>query len=318
MSDTQQEIATPEVCKQRKRSVLLTVFALIFVIMAVTGFILLHKNTVAVLVIVIALAIVLSIIAILSVKGNRIAIKIILDYLTGIVALCIIAYLYVTMNEDKKADTILYMAITVAMAVLLICLNLVKQYEDEKDSTRSTRYLTYTATFVALSYIFKMLGNAVSSIIVIPNMKLSFVYIPWVISGVVLGPVGGVVTALISDILGQLTITVGGAINPLTSIANALFPLAPALIYKFMKKSPDWLKLLIGMAISLVICTMGIGAYSLYTYYNYGSSMSFWTYLLTIRSPQMIVIAINYTLCLALLPVVKKIRLTERLRQAEE
>ena len=200
------------------------------------------------------------------------------------------------------------------MAILLICLDIVGNKQQSR--RRTTRYLTYTATFVALSVLFKILGNTISSIVIIPNMRLSFVYVPWVLSAYVLGPVGGVITALIGDILGQLTVAVGGAINPLTTLSNALFPLAPALIFKFLKdKTPDWLNLLIGMVISLVVCTMGIGAYALFSYYNYGSSMSFWTYLLTIRSPQIIIIAINYFLCLLLLPTVKKMKLSDKLEQ---
>ena len=60
------------------------------------------------------------------------------------------------------------------------------------------------------------------------------------------------------------------------------------------------------MAISMVICTMGIGGYALYTWWGYDKSMSFVTYLVTIRSPQIIIIAINYVLTLLVLPAIKK------------
>lgn len=246
-------------------------------------------------------------------RHNLFAVKIILNVLTNCFALTLILRLIVTMTEANKATNIIYIATVAAMAILLICLDIVGS---KHTSRRTTRYLTYTATFVALSVLFKMLGNTISSIVIIPNMRLSFVYVPWVLSGFVLGPVGGVITALISDILGQLTVAVGGAINPLTTLSNALFPLAPALIFKLFKgKMPDWISLLVGMVLSLIFCTMGIGAYALFSYYNYGSSMSFWTYLLTIRSPQIIIIAINYFLCLLLLPTVKKMKLSDKLQQ---
>lgn len=314
LSDTQQEIATPnKACKQRKRSVILTIFALIFVSLAVVGCVLLRDNAVAIMLIVIALSIALAVVSIIAVRDNVKAIKLILNILTGGIALIIVLRFAFTINESNKLTNIIYIATVAVMAILLICLNIVK--EQASSSKRTTRYLTYTATFVALSVIFKLLGNTISSIVIIPNMKLSFVYIPWVISGIVLGPVGGVLTALIGDTIGQLAIMVGGAINPLTSLSNALFPLATALIFKFVKKGPAWLKLAIGMLISLVVCTMGIGSYSLYTYYNYGATMDFWTYLITIRSPQLIIIAVNYFLCLLLLPTVSKMRLTEKLKQ---
>ncbi|MBE5730682.1 MAG: folate family ECF transporter S component [Clostridiales bacterium] len=314
MSTTQQEIATPKACNQRKRLIILISLALFFVDAAAVCIVLLRDNAVAVMLTVILLMIAEATVGIWFFRHNLFAVKIILNVLTNCFALTLIIRLIVTTTEANKANNIIYIATVAAMAILLICLDIVGNKQQSR--RRTTRYLTYTATFVALSVLFKILGNTISSIVIIPNMRLSFVYVPWVLSAYVLGPVGGVITALIGDILGQLTVAVGGAINPLTTLSNALFPLAPALIFKFLKdKTPDWLNLLIGMVISLVVCTMGIGAYALFSYYNYGSSMSFWTYLLTIRSPQIIIIAINYFLCLLLLPTVKKMKLSDKLEQ---
>ncbi|MBR2970330.1 MAG: folate family ECF transporter S component [Clostridia bacterium] len=313
MSTTQQEIATPKACNQRKRLIILISLALFFVDAAAVCIVLFHDNAVAVMFTLIVLMLAEAAVAIWFFRHNLFAVKIILNVLTNCFALTLILRLIVTMTEANKATNIIYIATVAAMAILLICLDIVGS---KHTSRRTTRYLTYTATFVALSVLFKMLGNTISSIVIIPNMRLSFVYVPWVLSGFVLGPVGGVITALISDILGQLTVAVGGAINPLTTLSNALFPLAPALIFKLFKgKMPDWISLLVGMVLSLIFCTMGIGAYALFSYYNYGSSMSFWTYLLTIRSPQIIIIAINYFLCLLLLPTVKKMKLSDKLQQ---
>lgn len=314
MSTTQQEIATPKACNQRKRLIVLISLALFFVVAATVCIVLFRDNEVAIMFTVILLMIAEAAIAICFVSHNRLAVKIILDVLTAGFAIILIVRLIVTITDTNKATNLIYIATVAVMAVLLICLDIVGNKHTSR--RRTTRYLTYTATFVALSVLFKMLGNTISSIVIIPNMRLSFVYVPWVLSGFVLGPVGGVITALISDILGQLTVAVGGAINPLTTLSNALFPLAPALIFKLFKgKIPDWSTLLIGMLLSLIFCTMGIGAYALFSYYNYGATMSFWTYLLTIRAPQIIIIAINYFLCLLLLPTVKKMKLSDKLEQ---
>lgn len=317
LSNTQQEIATPKACKQRNRSVISTIVALIFIVLAIVCYYFLHDNQGAITLISVVLCIVEGAIAVYAVEGKILPTKIILDVLTVGVAIIICYGLISSAKPSSEISAYIYAATTIAMALLLVCLNIIKPV-DAKSGTRTTRYLTYTATFIALSVLFKMLGNTVSSIIIIPNMRLSFVYVPWVLSGIVLGPIGGVLTALISDVLGQLTIAVGGAINPLTTLSNALFPLAPALVYRYAGRvmQADWLEILVGMIISLIVCTMGIGAYALYSYYNYGSSMSFWTYLLTIRSPQIIIIAVNYFLCLLLLPVVKKLRLSEKLKEA--
>ncbi len=316
LSNTQQEIATPKACKQRNRSVFSTIVALIFIVLAIVCYFFFHDNQGAITLISVVLCIVEGAIAVYAVEGKILPTKIILDVLTVGVAIIICYGLISSAKPGSEVSAYIYAATTIAMALLLVCLNIIKPV-DAKSGTRTTRYLTYTATFIALSVLFKMLGNTVSSIIIIPNMRLSFVYVPWVLSGIVLGPIGGVLTALISDVLGQLTIAVGGAINPLTTLSNAMFPLAPALIFRANKFIKDeWLKILVGMNISLIVCTMGIGAYALYSYYNYGSSMSFWTYLLTIRSPQIIIIAVNYFLCLLLLPIVKKLRLSEKLKEA--
>ncbi len=320
MSRSQQEIATPKVCKQRDRALIGKTIALIFVSFLALGvfalgIMLMTENAVITIALLIALSVAISAVAVFFTRHERLIVKIILDVLTGEIAVILIAYFGSQINKSNLANNIIYMVTIGVMAVLLICLNIIKVYDANTDARRSTRYLTYAATFVALGVIFKLIGNAVSSIVIIPNMRLSFVYIPWVLSGIVLGPIGGVLTALISDVLGQLTIAVGGAVNPLTMLSNALFPLAPALIFKFFKGKHDWLKLLIGMLVSLVICTMGIGSLALYFLYGYNDTMSFFTYLVTIRSPQMIIIAVNYLLCLLLLPIIDRMQLKRNIKE---
>lgn len=321
LSKTQQEIATPKDCKQRISPIVSGTIALIFVSLIALGaialgIILLSGNVVAALLTAIILSVAAAAVACVFMRENKLVVKIILDAVTGEIGLIIIIWFLCNMTSSNLVTNLIYAITTLAMTVLLICLNIIKV--STKENTRfSTKYITYAATFIALSVIFKMLGNTVSSIVIIPNMRLSFVYIPWVLSGIVLGPIGGVLTALISDVLGQLTIAVGGAVNPLTMLSNALFPLAPALLFKFAKRLPSWLKLLIGMLISMIVCTMGIGSAALFWQYEYYTSMNFFTYLFTIRWPQMIIIAINFVLCLAILPVIKRIKLGERLKRSE-
>ncbi len=317
LSKSQQEIATPKACKQRNWVLIRNTIALIFVSflalgLFALGIMLLSGNAVLTIALLIALSIAVSVVAIAFVRRERLLVKIILDALTGEIAVILIAYFASKITAATLANNLIYIGTITVMAVVLICLNVVKLYDKPNEGTKSTRYITYAATFVALSVIFKMIGNAISAICP-PTMKISFVYIPWVLSGIVLGPIGGVITAVIGDLLGQLTIATGGSINPLTALANALFPLAPALIFKFFRGKHDNIKLLIGMLISLVVCTMGIGAYALYLMYYNG--MNYFVYLFTIRSPQMIVIAINYVLCALLLPVIRRMKLKNNIKE---
>lgn len=321
MSNTQQEIATPKACKQRNRTLIQGLIAFIFVSflglgLVALGTMLLSGSSAITILVLIVLSVVLAAIGIIVTKETRLAVKIILDVLTAEIAVILIAWFISDITPKNMQNNIIFIVTTAVMAILLICLDILKFFDKTADRRLSTRYITYAATFIALSVLCKMLGNAVSALVIM-NMKLSFVYVPWVLSGIVLGPVGGVMTAIISDILGQLTIATGGAINPLTMLSNALFPLASALIFRFVKKGPDWLKLLVGMLISLIVCTMGIGALALYYLYNWNATMSFFTYTITMRWQQAIVIVVNYFLCLLLLPVVNKMQLRKRVQNTE-
>lgn len=293
---------------------ILIAVALIFICLAALGCFLTKDNVVNMTFILVALTVVLAVICVIAVKENRIAVKVILDVLTGAIALIFIGRFIVGINGSNNANQYFYIGLTAAVAILLICLNVVKYFYEQGQKV-STRYITYAATFVALSILCKMLGNAIS-VSVTTNMKLTFIYVPWILSGIVLGPIGGMATAVISDVIGQITIATGGAVNPLTTLSNALFPLATSLMFRFAKKLPDWLNLFIGLFISAIVCTLGIGSYAIYTLYDYNVTMSFFTYIITFRLLQAVVVAINFVLCLVLLPVVKKMKLLERVNQS--
>ena len=297
---SQQEIATPKDCNRRFFAVIAAVTALIFFVAVCLCSVFAPNNGKVILFTVLGFALI-SIIDIAICRKNKSTVAIVLQSLTIAVAAMLCGYI----ASSTKPDKINIIVTVISAAMILAAINAVF-YPHATQKRMTTKYITYCATFTALSIICKMLGNAVSSVIIIPNMRLSFVYVPWVLSGIVLGPIGGVITGLAGDVLGQLAVAVGGSINPLTTLSNALFALFPALVFKFSKIKKDWLKLLIGMAISMVICTMGIGGYALYTWWGYDKSMSFVTYLVTIRSPQIIIIAINYVLTLLVLPAIKK------------
>ena len=166
-----------------------------------------------------------------------------------------------------------------------------------KDRERffSSRRITKFAVFVALALIMKLIGKALT---IMPTFTVTFIYLPWLISGAVLGPVGGMIVGALSDVLGNLVF--GSPFIPLTFVSNTIYALPIALIYKFAPVRNDYVKCVAGAVISLLACTLGIGSLALYLYYGYVESMGFAQYLLLFRMPQVGVFAVNVVVLCAL------------------
>ena len=164
-----------------------------------------------------------------------------------------------------------------------------------KNKFFTSKRITQLAMFVAMALVMKLIGK---SLTLTPTFTVTFIYLPWLLSGVVLGPVGGMIVGAVSDVLGNLVY--GTQFIPLTFVSNTLFALPIGLIYKFAPIKNDFVKCSLGAVCSLVICTLGIGSFALYQWYGYIESMNFFAYLL-IRLPQVGVFAINAAVLLALI-----------------
>ncbi|MBQ7227599.1 MAG: folate family ECF transporter S component [Clostridia bacterium] len=159
----------------------------------------------------------------------------------------------------------------------------------------SSRNIARLATFVALALVMKLIGK---SLTLTPTFTVTFIYLPWLISGAVLGPIGGMIVGAISDVLGNLIF--GQPFIPLTFVSNMLYPVFIGIIYKTPIKN-DYVKCGIGAVCSLLFCTLGLGSLALYTFYGYIETMSFFEYLIAFRLQQVIVFAVNLVLLLALI-----------------
>lgn len=159
-----------------------------------------------------------------------------------------------------------------------------------------TRRLTYIAVLVAISYVLKLLGNVMT----IGSFKFTLIYVPWIIAGVVLGPLGGCAVSGITDVLGTLA---GGLTPvPLVIVGNTLFPLFPALCYRYIPAAPAVAKIIGGSCLSLLVCTLGLNTWGLSSFYG----MPFWPYLVTGRLTQVPVFALNLAAVCLLYPVVRQ------------
>lgn len=165
----------------------------------------------------------------------------------------------------------------------------------KKSAFRYTKRITYIAVLVAVALLFKSLGNMFT----IVGFRVSFVYIPWIIAGVMLGPVGGAAVALITDILG--TFMIGQTPVPLIMLGNALYPIFPALVFRLPFKN-GYLKTVIGAVCSLLLCTLGLNTAGLIPIYE----MSFWQILVVYRLPQIGVFVINIALIGILFPLIRR------------
>ena len=172
--------------------------------------------------------------------------------------------------------------------------------EKKKVRLRYTKRITYIAVLTAIAVVLKTLGNMFT----IVGFRISFTYIAWIVAGVMLGPIGGAAVGLISDAMGTL---IGGLPpNPLLLLSSTLFPVFPALFYRLPLKN-EYLKVVLGSVVSLVVCSLGISTIGLMYIYN----MSFFKTLVTYRLAQVGVFAVNLVCIGLLFPVIKRTFLKE-------
>ena len=168
-----------------------------------------------------------------------------------------------------------------------------------------TKRITYLATFTALSLVLKMLSNALSATLP-PSLKISFSYLGWYLSAAVLGPLGGGCVALVTDVLGQLVLPQGGAINPIIAAGNFSSAFVFGLAFRYLPIKSDPSRAVIAVAASAIVGTLGINSLGLHLYYY--SSIPYLTYMLTFRLPQLIPVLVNTVILCLLLPLCKRLK----------
>lgn len=159
----------------------------------------------------------------------------------------------------------------------------------------TSKRITQYAVFIALALVMKLVGKALT---LTPTFTVTFVYLPWLLAGATLGPIGGMIVGALSDVLGNFIF--GTPFIPLTFVSNALYPLPVALLF-CTKRGNNYVKFTVGALCSLVLCTLGIGSLALYTWYGYVNTLGFFQYLLTFRMPQVGVFAVNLAVLLLLI-----------------
>ena len=174
-------------------------------------------------------------------------------------------------------------------------------YGKRKKKHNMTKRITYLATLVAASLTMKLVGNALQ----FGSFKVTLVYIPWILSAVVMGPLGGATVAFATDLIGTLILPTGGAPIPLLLVSNALFGFIMGCAFKIPKLGAR-LKLVIGTVAVLAICTLGISTAALADLY----AIPYLTELV-IRLPQAVMVCVNAAATAFLFPLMRKLGLME-------
>jgi ECF transporter S component (folate family) len=179
---------------------------------------------------------------------------------------------------------------------------------EPKKKYLSTRRITHIATLIAITLMFKMLGQFS---IIGGTLKVSFTYFGWIISAVALGPFGGAVVGFTTDVLAMVLAPNGLTLNPLITLSSTLFPFIVGLAYKYLPLKNKNIRIIIGTAASTIVCTMFITTLGLYLIYVQKTAIPFFVYMITFRSLQPLFVAVNLTAALLVLPIATRLRLFE-------
>ena len=177
-------------------------------------------------------------------------------------------------------------------------------YGKRKKKIGTTKRITYLATLVAASLILKIAGGIFKT----PTFSLSLAYIPWILSAIAMGPLGGAAVAGITDFLGA--IIQGFAPNPILTLGCVCFGLIMGFVFKIPRLDAR-VKLLIGTLIVIPVCTLGINALGMTVYYASEKTVSSFFGYVVLRLPQIPVVAVNAAATAFLFPLMRKLGLME-------
>lgn len=122
------------------------------------------------------------------------------------------------------------------------------------------RIMIVAALLAAMSIIFgKYLKIPIGDVI-----RISFENLPVIMAGIFFGPIVGMVTGVVADVVGCLM--VGYAINPVITIGAAIIGLSSGFISHYVIRKPLWLKVSASVAAahilgSVIIKTIGLSAW---------------------------------------------------------
>lgn len=125
----------------------------------------------------------------------------------------------------------------------------------------NVKVLVITALFIAMSIV---LGKFMS--FTVGPIRLSFENLTVLMSGIFFGPVIGLVTGLVSDLIG--CVLYGYTINPIITLGAGSIGLISGLISHFTFKSKPFVNTLLSVVVSHIIGSLIIKSIGLYLMYH--------------------------------------------------
>ena len=127
---------------------------------------------------------------------------------------------------------------------------------------RGLRLMVFAALLSALSIVCgKYLKIPVGDV-----MRFSFENLPILLAGIAFGPLAGMATGVIADLIG--CVLVGYAINPLVTLGAAAIGALGGLLYHLCNKLPLFVRLLITVMLSHTIGSVVIKTFGLAKFYD--------------------------------------------------
>ncbi|MBQ3866023.1 MAG: folate family ECF transporter S component [Clostridia bacterium] len=127
---------------------------------------------------------------------------------------------------------------------------------------RKLTFLAYAALMAALSILLgKFLAIGIGS-----DIRISFENLPLFIVSIFMGPVWGMATGVVADLLGCLL--KGYAIIPLLTVAQALMGLLPGLIIRLVFRNKKPLSIIVSVSVTHLLLSIGMKTYVLHHVYG--------------------------------------------------
>lgn len=142
------------------------------------------------------------------------------------------------------------------------------------------------------------------SITITPDISISFTYVVAFLSGVFLGPIDGFAVGAIGDGIGCI-IAPKGPYAVTVTISSALMGVLFWFIFRFCRKLPVYVRIVLGYLLVFVVCSVLINTTT--WYFMYSSKANYFAYLFSRNVFQIIVVAVNCALTCALFMPISKV-----------
>jgi ECF transporter S component (folate family) len=118
-----------------------------------------------------------------------------------------------------------------------------------------TKEIVLAGLFIAISVLLTRVFSANLYIAGVNSARLAVGFVPIMLAGILLGPALGMCVGALADVLGFLLFPTG-MYFPLVTLTSAIVGLLPWAVYRLAAKCSDWLKTLLAVSITQVVCSM--------------------------------------------------------------